>query len=65
MTKPKLIWLNVSFFLITFLIAIIAVPYRAFTHGFDSAEISFAVICFIYCGMSITAGYHRLWSHKT
>jgi stearoyl-CoA desaturase (delta-9 desaturase) len=65
MTKPKLIWLNISFFLITFLIATIAVPYRAFTHGFDSAEISFALICFIYCGMSITAGYHRLWSHKT
>ena len=65
MNKPKLIWLNISFFLITFLIATIAVPYRAFTHGFDSAEISFALICFIYCGMSITAGYHRLWSHKT
>jgi len=65
MTKPKLIWLNISFFLITFLIATIAVPYRALTHGFDSAEISFALICFIYCGMSITAGYHRLWSHKT
>jgi stearoyl-CoA desaturase (delta-9 desaturase) len=65
MTKPKLIWLNISFFLITFLIAIIAVPYRAFTHGFDGAELSFALICFIYCGMSITAGYHRLWSHKT
>jgi len=65
MKKPKIIWLNVSVFLITFLIAAIAVPYRAFTHGFDSAEIIMALICFIYCGMSITTGYHRLWSHKT
>lgn len=63
--KPRIIWLNVSVFLITFLFASIAVPYRAFTHGFDSAEITAAIICFIYCGMSITAGYHRLWSHKT
>ncbi|GHF00052.1 fatty acid desaturase [Thalassotalea profundi] len=65
MNKPKIIWLNVSVFVITFLFAAIAVPYRAITHGFDGAEITMAIICFIYCGMSITAGYHRLWSHKT
>lgn len=65
MKKPPIIWLNVSVFLITFLFAAIAVPYRAITHGFDGAEITMAIACFIYCGMSITAGYHRLWSHKT
>ncbi|OKY27426.1 acyl-CoA desaturase [Thalassotalea sp. PP2-459] len=63
--KPKIIWLNVAVFVITFLFAAIAVPYRALTHGFDAAEILMAVACFCYCGMSITAGYHRLWSHKT
>lgn len=65
MKKPAIIWLNVTVFLVTFLVAAIAVPYRAFTIGFDSTEIIFALICFIYCGMAITAGYHRLWSHKT
>lgn len=65
MNKPKLIWINVSFFLITFLVAFIGVPYWAFTHGFDNNVIVFAVLCFVYCGMSITTGYHRLWSHKT
>ena len=65
MNKPKLIWLNIAVFTITFLVAAIAVPYRAFTHGFDATEITMAIICFIYCGMSITTGYHRLWSHKT
>lgn len=65
MKRPPIIWLNVSVFLITFLFAAVAVPYRALTHGFDAAEITMAVFCFIYCGMSITAGYHRLWSHKT
>jgi len=65
MKKPAIIWLNVAVFLITFLVAMIAVPYRALTYGFDLTEIVFALLCFIYCGMSITAGYHRLWSHRT
>lgn len=65
MNKPPIIWLNVSVFIITFLVAAIAVPYRAMTHGFDSTEITLTILCFIYCGMSITAGYHRLWSHRT
>ncbi|MCH2057425.1 MAG: fatty acid desaturase [Thalassotalea sp.] len=65
MKKPPIIWLNVAVFTITFLFAAIAVPYRAITHGFDGAEITMAIVCFIFCGMSITAGYHRLWSHKT
>lgn len=65
MNKPRILWLNIFVFLSTFLIAAVAVPYRAMTHGFESGEIIAAVICFCYCGMSITAGYHRLWSHKT
>jgi len=65
MKKPPIIWLNVIIFIVTFLVAAIAVPYRAYTTGFDMTEITFAALCFIFCGMSITAGYHRLWSHKT
>lgn len=65
MNKPRLLWINIFVFLATFLIAAIAVPYRAVTHGFDSFEIIAAIICFCFCGLSITAGYHRLWSHKT
>lgn len=64
MNKPAIIWRNVIVFVITFLIALIVVPYRAITYGFDATEIIFAFICFVYCGMSITTGYHRLWSHK-
>lgn len=63
--KPKILWLNVSVFAVTFLVALIAVPYRAITHGFETVEIVAALLCFIYCGMSITVGYHRLWSHRT
>jgi len=65
MTKPPIIWTNVLLFSTTFLIAAIAVPYYAFTVGFSWAEIIATVLCLGYCGMSITAGYHRLWAHKT
>ena len=65
MSKPKILWLNVSVFIITFMVALIAVPYRALTHGFETSELIAALVCFIYCGMSITVGYHRLWSHRT
>ncbi len=63
--KPRIIWLNVIIFLTTFIIAAVGVPYWAFVHGFDWPTIVAAIVCFIYCGMSITAGYHRLWSHRT
>jgi stearoyl-CoA desaturase (delta-9 desaturase) len=65
MKKPPIIWLNLSVFVITFIIAIIGVPYWALHHGFSNTIIIATIISFIYCGMSITAGYHRLWSHKT
>ncbi|WP_440877586.1 acyl-CoA desaturase [Thalassotalea sp. PLHSN55] len=65
MKKPPIIWLNVSVFVITFLFAAIAVPFYAINHGFSTELIFAALGCFIYCGMSITCGYHRLWSHRT
>ena len=65
MNKPPLIWTNILLFSITTLVAAIGVPWYALTVGFGWAEISATVVCLGYCGMSITAGYHRLWAHKT
>ncbi|WP_087018952.1 acyl-CoA desaturase [Thaumasiovibrio subtropicus] len=63
--KPKLIWVNNFLFLSTFLVAVIVVPWYGVVHGY-SAGLWFALlICFSYCGLSITAGYHRLWAHKS
>jgi stearoyl-CoA desaturase (delta-9 desaturase) len=59
-----LLFVNVAIFLITGLIALFIVPYEAFTHGFDSFEIIACIVLIYFSGMSITAGYHRLWSHK-
>lgn len=58
-------WVNMTVFTLTPLAALIAVPWYGIVHGFSTwAWVSFVV--FLYaCGMSITAGYHRLWSHQT
>ncbi|MBV7316710.1 fatty acid desaturase [Shewanella sp. NIFS-20-20] len=64
MRKPSLIWTNILIFSITFTIACLFVPWRAIVHGFDGVEwLAFVLLAF-YSGLSITAGYHRLWSHK-
>ncbi|MCF1429102.1 MAG: fatty acid desaturase, partial [Shewanella sp.] len=63
--KPPLLWLNVAFFALTFFGALLLVPWRGLTHGFDGMEwLAFCLLSF-FSGLSITAGYHRLWSHKT
>ena len=65
MNKPPLILTNVLVFIITGAIAFIGVPVWVINHGIDWAEIGTAIFLFYFTGMSITAGYHRLWSHKT
>ncbi|QPG06110.1 fatty acid desaturase [Salinimonas marina] len=65
MKKPPIILTNALVFIITGAIAFIGVPLWAAYIGFDAVEIITAVVLFYFTGMSITAGYHRLWSHKT
>ena len=64
MKKPPLIKFNVALFSLLTLISVVGVPYWALTVGFNSFEILTTVFLFFFTGMSITAGYHRLWSHK-
>lgn len=63
-TKPKIIWLNVLVFSITFAIAAIGIPVYCYFYDFDLATYIAFIVATGFCGMSITAGYHRLWSHK-
>ncbi len=65
MKKPPLIMTNVLVFIVTAAIAFIGVPIWAANFGIDWTEIGVAIFLFYFTGMSITAGYHRLWSHKT
>ncbi|MGK0372727.1 MAG: stearoyl-CoA desaturase (delta-9 desaturase) [Glaciecola sp.] len=65
MKKPPLIPLTVSIFAATTLVAFIGTPLWAIYAGIGWAELITAVALFFFTGMSITAGYHRLWAHKT
>lgn len=65
MKKPKLIWLNVIVFSLTALITLLGVPAYAYIHGFDIWQITLMIFGIAFCEISITAGYHRLWSHRS
>ena len=58
-------WVTSGFLIITALLTLTAVPWYFWTYGWD--WFLFAVFLFFYVatGMSITLGYHRLFSHKS
>ncbi|MEF1256730.1 MULTISPECIES: acyl-CoA desaturase [unclassified Vibrio] len=63
--KPPLIWLNIFIFLSSFIVALVIVPWYGLTASYGLEHLVWFVIAFSFCNLSITAGYHRLWSHKT
>ncbi|HKL50418.1 MAG TPA: fatty acid desaturase [Wenzhouxiangellaceae bacterium] len=63
--KPALLWGNTFFFALFNVLAVTAVPLWGVVHGYSGiAWIAFAVLLMLG-GMSITTGYHRMWSHRT
>ncbi|MDC5842367.1 acyl-CoA desaturase [Vibrio europaeus] len=64
-SKPPLIWLNVFIFLSSFIVAVAVVPWYGMTSGYGVEHLIWFLVAFSFCNLSITAGYHRLWSHKT
>lgn len=61
---PRL-WINTLLFLLTFIGAVTLVPWYGVVHGYSAAAwISFAMLL-AATGLSISAGYHRLWAHRT
>ena len=63
--KPPILWFQASIFLGTLLVVLIAVPWFGISQGYHwSAWLGFALVL-VANGLSITAGYHRLWSHNT
>ncbi len=63
-SKPPLIWLNVAIFSLSFLLAVVVTPLYGWNFGFDAEHWVWLIVCFSFCNLSITMGYHRLWSHK-
>jgi len=65
MEKAPINWTNMWLFSLTPALAILLVPLYGFYFGYDLFEWVVLLLMMGFCGMSITAGYHRLWSHKT
>ena len=65
-TAPRPInWLNLVFLLGTLTVALVGTPWYLIKVGLGWPEaITFLVIWF-FVGLSVTAGYHRLFAHKT
>ncbi|EKA5637461.1 fatty acid desaturase [Vibrio navarrensis] len=63
--KPPLIWLNIFIFSFSLLLALVATPWYAWEHGLTLWHVLWFFVTFSFTNLSITAGYHRLWSHKT
>ena len=64
-TLPPRLWMQTILFSSTLLIALIGVPWYGITHGFTwTGWLGFFLILGAN-GMSITAGYHRLWAHNS
>jgi len=58
-------WLNSVFLITTFLLTITAVPAYIWHYGLDWFQVTLFLLFFIATGLSITLGYHRLFSHLT
>ena len=59
-----ILWGNVAFLTLTPIAAAIAVPWYILTHGVTWIEIAACILMWLLTGISITAGYHRLFTHR-
>jgi stearoyl-CoA desaturase (delta-9 desaturase) len=62
--RRPIIWSNAVFLTVTPLLALIAVPWYVLTYGLTWMEIAACVFMWVLTGLSITAGYHRLFAHR-
>ncbi|HEY8996123.1 MAG TPA: fatty acid desaturase [Lacunisphaera sp.] len=56
-------WVNSSFLIGTTLVTCTGVPWYLWNYGIDTFQIALFLGFFIATGLSITLGYHRLFSH--
>src|SRR5262245_5149687 len=63
--RPPLNWPVLMFLLGTFLVALIGTPWYLLTVGLGWPEALTFLVLYLFTGLSVTAGYHRLFAHKT
>ena len=61
--SSRINWTNSSFLIGTFVVTCTAVPLYLWKYGVDTFQVSMFLFFFIATGLSITLGYHRLFSH--
>ncbi|OGW78361.1 MAG: hypothetical protein A2Z83_03855 [Omnitrophica bacterium GWA2_52_8] len=61
----KMIWTNILFFAVTTAVALIGGPVYYAKCGISAPELMLFLFYMTATGLSITAGYHRLFSHVT
>ena len=64
-TISQVYWLNVAFLTLTPLVSLIGIPLYLSKVGFTWPIMTLFVFFFVATGLSITGGYHRLFSHKS
>ncbi|MCL6270638.1 fatty acid desaturase [Sansalvadorimonas sp. 2012CJ34-2] len=62
--KPPIILVTNLLFSLTFLAAVVLVPWYGVSHGYEVFDWIMLVVILMFNGTAITAGYHRLWAHK-
>jgi len=62
-TKKNIDYKSLIILVSTPIAAIFLVPYYAFVHTFCFMDWAWFIFFMISTGLSITMGYHRLWSH--
>ncbi|HEY0513333.1 MAG TPA: fatty acid desaturase [Thermoanaerobaculia bacterium] len=63
--KRQINWLNLVFLLGTLLVALVGTPWYLLKVGLGWPEGLTFLVIWLFVGLSVTAGYHRLFSHKT
>ena len=62
--QRPIVWLNVAFLTLTPLAAAVAVPWYIVARGISWVELAACALMLLVTGLSITAGYHRLFAHR-
>ena len=63
--RPPLAWTNITFLLGTLLVAAVGTPWYLWRYGLGWPEALTFLGLYLAVGLSVTAGYHRLFAHKT
>ena len=62
--KDKIIWKSVLVLIGLPILTLIIVPWYGIEYGYKTADWFWFGFFMVACGISVTAGYHRLWSHR-